>query len=52
MGTLDYHRGCFPVKPAKHLFGDRYVTIGDAAGLIRPFKGKGQCGMPDGYQSG
>jgi flavin-dependent dehydrogenase len=41
LGTLDYHRGCFPVKPAKHLFGDRYVTIGDAAGLIRPFKGKG-----------
>ena len=26
---------------AKDLFGDRYVTIGDAAGLIRPFKGKG-----------
>lgn len=39
--TLDYHRGCFPIKPAKNLFGDRYVTIGDAAGLIRPFKGKG-----------
>ncbi|MEP9412216.1 MAG: hypothetical protein HRF42_12620 [Candidatus Brocadia sp.] len=38
---LDYHRGCFPIKPAKHLCGDRYVTIGDAAGLIRPFKGKG-----------
>ncbi|MBI2470861.1 MAG: hypothetical protein HYV59_06415 [Planctomycetes bacterium] len=41
LGSLDYHRGCFPVKPARHLFGDRYVTIGDAAGLIRPFKGKG-----------
>ncbi len=41
LGALDYHRGCFPVKPAKHIFGDRYVTIGDAAGLIRPFKGKG-----------
>ncbi|MBM4053138.1 MAG: hypothetical protein FJ264_00400 [Planctomycetes bacterium] len=38
---LDYHRGCFPIKPAKYLFGDRYVIIGDAAGLIRPFKGKG-----------
>lgn len=38
---LDYHRGCFPIKPARRLFGDRYVTIGDAAGLIRPFKGKG-----------
>ena len=41
LNSLDYHRGCFPVKPAKNLFGDRYVTIGDAAGLIRPFKGKG-----------
>ncbi len=41
LGSLDYHRGCFPIKPAKHLYGDRYVTIGDAAGLIRPFKGKG-----------
>lgn len=38
---LDYHRGCFPIKPAKHFFGNRYVVIGDAAGLIRPFKGKG-----------
>ncbi len=41
LDSLDYHRGCFPVKPAQNLFGDRYVTIGDAAGLIRPFKGKG-----------
>ncbi|NUN22419.1 MAG: hypothetical protein HUU09_03010 [Candidatus Jettenia caeni] len=41
LDKLDYHRGCFPIKPAKNLFGNRYVTIGDAAGLIRPFKGKG-----------
>lgn len=41
LDRLDYHRGCFPVKPAKHFFGDRYVIVGDAAGLIRPFKGKG-----------
>jgi flavin-dependent dehydrogenase len=41
LNQLDYHRGCFPIKPAKHIFGDRYVIIGDAAGLIRPFKGKG-----------
>lgn len=45
LDSLDYHRGCFPVKPAKNLFGDRYVTIGDAAGLIRPFKGK-KASMP------
>ena len=38
---LDFHRGCFPISPAKHLFGNRYVVVGDAAGLIRPFKGKG-----------
>jgi len=38
---LDYFKGKFPIAPAKNLFGDRYVTIGDAAGLIRPFKGKG-----------
>ncbi|MFQ5965385.1 MAG: NAD(P)/FAD-dependent oxidoreductase [Candidatus Scalinduaceae bacterium] len=38
---LSYSRWQFPIAPAKHLFGDRYVTIGDAAGIIRAFKGKG-----------
>jgi flavin-dependent dehydrogenase len=38
---LHYFKGKFPISPAKNLYGDRYVTIGDAAGLIRPFKGKG-----------
>lgn len=38
---LHYFKGKFPIAPAENLFGDRYVTIGDAAGLIRPFKGKG-----------
>lgn len=38
---LNYFKGKFPIAPAKYLYGDRYVTIGDAAGLIRPFKGKG-----------
>ncbi|MBI3945493.1 MAG: NAD(P)/FAD-dependent oxidoreductase [Armatimonadetes bacterium] len=37
----DYFRGRFPVSLAPGGFGDRYVTIGDAAGLVRPFKGKG-----------
>lgn len=37
----DYFKGRFPVSLARHPFGDRYVTIGDAAGLVRPFKGKG-----------
>ncbi len=38
---LNYFTGRFPISQAGNLFGDRYVTIGDAAGLIRPFKGKG-----------
>ena len=37
----NYFKGKFPIAPARNLFGDRYVTIGDAAGLMRPFKGKG-----------
>ncbi len=36
-----YFKGAFPVGPAGGPFGNRYVTIGDAAGLVRPFKGKG-----------
>ncbi|MFQ5560328.1 MAG: NAD(P)/FAD-dependent oxidoreductase [Nitrospinota bacterium] len=38
---LHYFKGKFPIEPAKHFYGHRYVTIGDASGLIRPFKGKG-----------
>ncbi|KKM90004.1 hypothetical protein LCGC14_1242990 [marine sediment metagenome] len=38
---LSYSRWQFPTAPAKNLFGDRYVTIGDAAGIVRAFKGKG-----------
>ena len=38
---LFYSRWQFPTSPAKNLFGHRYVTVGDAAGIIRAFKGKG-----------
>jgi flavin-dependent dehydrogenase len=38
---LYYFKGKFPTLPAKGVFGDRYVMIGDASGLNRPFKGKG-----------
>lgn len=38
---LYYFKGKFPNLPAKNFFGDRYVMVGDASGLIRPFKGKG-----------
>ena len=34
-------KGRFPVSLAKGTFGDRWVMIGDAAGLVRAFKGKG-----------
>jgi flavin-dependent dehydrogenase len=36
-----YFKGRFPISVARHFYGDRYVTIGDAAGLVRAFKGKG-----------
>jgi flavin-dependent dehydrogenase len=38
---LYYFKGKFPTLPAKNIFGERYVMVGDAAGLNRPFKGKG-----------
>ncbi len=37
----DMYRGCFPVSTARRFYCDRFVAIGDAAGLVRPFKGKG-----------
>jgi flavin-dependent dehydrogenase len=40
-GDLRFYKGHFPRSLARRGFGDRYVTIGDAAGLVRAFKGKG-----------
>lgn len=40
-GDLRFYKGRFPRSLAHKGFGDRYVTIGDAAGLVRAFKGKG-----------
>ena len=34
-------KGRFPVSLAGGWYGERYVMVGDAAGLVRPFKGKG-----------
>ncbi|RJP79647.1 MAG: hypothetical protein C4524_04965 [Candidatus Zixiibacteriota bacterium] len=34
-------KGKFPMRVARAFYGDRWVIIGDAAGLLRPFKGKG-----------
>ncbi len=38
---LVFFKGRFPVSQARAFTGDRYVIVGDAAGLVRPFKGKG-----------
>lgn len=38
---IDYFKGRFPTSLARGMYGNRYVTVGDAAGLVRPFKGKG-----------
>jgi flavin-dependent dehydrogenase len=38
---LIYFKGRFPRTLARNYYGDRYVMIGDAAGLVRAFKGKG-----------
>ncbi len=37
----DLYKGSFPICPARRFYGDNYITIGDSAGLVRPFKGKG-----------
>ncbi|PIU48469.1 MAG: hypothetical protein COS94_02000 [Candidatus Hydrogenedentes bacterium CG07_land_8_20_14_0_80_42_17] len=39
--ALNFFKGKFPTAPAKSYYGDRYAIIGDASGLVRPFKGKG-----------
>jgi flavin-dependent dehydrogenase len=38
---LRYFKGRFPCGLAKNYTGDRFVMVGDAAGLVRAFKGKG-----------
>ncbi len=38
---LPVYKGRFPCSLARHYYGDRYVMVGDAAGLVRAFKGKG-----------
>lgn len=38
---MRYFKGRFPCGLAHKFYGDRFVMVGDAAGLVRPFKGKG-----------
>lgn len=40
-GDMRFFKGRFPRSLAKHFYGDRYIMVGDAAGLVRAFKGKG-----------
>ncbi|MBF0432518.1 MAG: NAD(P)/FAD-dependent oxidoreductase [Fibrobacteria bacterium] len=39
--SLSYFKGRFPNGLARNFYGHRYVVLGDAAGLVRTFKGKG-----------
>ena len=36
-----FFKGYFPCSLARGYYGDRFVMVGDAAGLVRAFKGKG-----------
>lgn len=38
---LSFFKGRFPSGLAQKISGDRFVMVGDAAGLVRAFKGKG-----------
>ncbi|NOY99588.1 MAG: hypothetical protein GXP40_10385 [Chloroflexi bacterium] len=38
---FQFFKGRFPRSKARNYYGDRYVMVGDAAGLVRAFKGKG-----------
>jgi flavin-dependent dehydrogenase len=40
-GDLRYFKSSFPCGQARNYTGDRFVMVGDAAGLVRAFKGKG-----------
>lgn len=42
-------KGRFPCSLAKGYYGNRYIMVGDAAGLVRSFKGKG---VTSGIQTG
>ena len=39
--NLNFYKGRFPRSTARSFYGDRYVMVGDASGLVRAFKGKG-----------
>jgi len=41
LDQLHFYKGRFPRSLASGFYGDRYVMIGDASGLVRAFKGKG-----------
>jgi flavin-dependent dehydrogenase len=49
---LYYFKGKFPISLASRFYGNRYICLGDSAGLVRPFKGKGiNSGFMTGYHA-
>ena len=40
-GSISFYKGRFPRSLARGYYGNRYVMVGDASGLVRAFKGKG-----------
>jgi flavin-dependent dehydrogenase len=38
---ISFYKGRFPRSRARGYYGNRYVMVGDASGLVRAFKGKG-----------
>lgn len=40
-GRVSFYKGRFPRSLARGFYGNRYVMVGDASGLVRAFKGKG-----------
>jgi flavin-dependent dehydrogenase len=41
LAELQFYKGRIPCSQARGYYGDRFVLVGDAAGLVRAFKGKG-----------
>ena len=50
--SQEVYRGKFPGAPAQGAIGNNYLTVGDATGWLRPFKGKGiNMAMETGIQA-
>jgi flavin-dependent dehydrogenase len=52
LADIQFYKGRIPRSQARGYFGNRYVIVGDAAGLVRAFKGKGVTTADHGHPSG